>query len=58
MATSVALPNQEAHNPFANVFRFIPGVLLLAAIGYAGKLMEQSINGYAKAHHLVIPNIE
>jgi len=58
MATSVALPSQEAHNPFANVVRFIPGVLLLAVIGFAGKLLEQSINGYAKAHHVVIPNIE
>jgi uncharacterized integral membrane protein (TIGR00698 family) len=58
MATSIALPSQEAHNPFANVVRFIPGVLLLAAVGYAGKLLEQSINGYAKSHHLVIPNIE
>jgi uncharacterized integral membrane protein (TIGR00698 family) len=58
MATSVALPSQEAHNPFANVVRFIPGVLLLAVIGFAGKLLEQSINGYAKAQHLVIPNIE
>jgi uncharacterized membrane protein YadS len=40
------------------VVRFIPGVLLLAVIGFAGKLLEQSINGYAKANHLVIPNIE
>jgi uncharacterized membrane protein YadS len=58
MATSVALPNSEARNPFAIVARFIPGVLLLAVIGFAGKVLEQSINGYAKAHHLIIPNIE
>jgi uncharacterized integral membrane protein (TIGR00698 family) len=58
MATSIALPSQEAQNPFAAVIRYIPGVLLLAAIGFAGKVLEQSINGYAKAHHLVIPNIE
>ena len=58
MATSIALPSQEAQNPFENVIRYVPGVLLLAAIGFAGKLLEQSINGYAKAHHLVIPNIE
>jgi hypothetical protein len=54
MTTSVALPSSEARNPFANVARFIPGVLLLGVIGFAGKILEQSINGYAKAHHLVI----
>jgi uncharacterized integral membrane protein (TIGR00698 family) len=58
MATSVTLPRQKAQNPFASVVRFLPGVLLLAAIGFAGKVLEQSINGYAKAHHLIIPNIE
>jgi hypothetical protein len=58
MGTSVALPNSEARSSFANVARFIPGVLLLGVIGFAGKILEQSINGYAKAHHLVIPNIE
>ena len=25
---------------------------------FAGKLIEQSINGYGKAHHLALPNIE
>ena len=57
MAT-IALPSQEAQNPFASVARLVPGVLLLAAIGFGGKVLEQSINGYAKVHHLVIPNIE
>jgi uncharacterized integral membrane protein (TIGR00698 family) len=36
----------------------IPGILLLAIIGYAGKLTEQSIARYGKAHHLSLPNIE
>jgi uncharacterized integral membrane protein (TIGR00698 family) len=36
----------------------IPGLLLLALIGYAAKLTEQSIAAYAKAHHATIPNIE
>jgi len=31
---------------------------LLAAIGYAGKVIEQSLARYAKAHHLIVPNIE
>jgi uncharacterized integral membrane protein (TIGR00698 family) len=58
MSTTAAVSNIDVQNPFARVLRFIPGVLLLAAIGYAGKVIEQSLNRYAKAHHLVIPNIE
>jgi uncharacterized integral membrane protein (TIGR00698 family) len=38
--------------------RLIPGMLLLTAIGYAGKFTEQSIAAYGKAHHLALPNIE
>ena len=38
--------------------RLIPGVLLLAIIGYAGKVTEQSIAAYGKAHHIALPNIE
>jgi uncharacterized integral membrane protein (TIGR00698 family) len=36
----------------------IPGVLLLAVVGYAGKFIEHFIAVYGKAHHLVLPNIE
>ena len=36
----------------------IPGILLLAALGYLGKLTEQSIARYAKANHIFLPNIE
>jgi uncharacterized integral membrane protein (TIGR00698 family) len=36
----------------------LPGILLLAAVGYAGKLTEQSIAAYGKAHQLTLPNIE
>ena len=38
--------------------RLIPGILLLTVIGYAGKLTEQSIAAYGKAHNLALPNIE
>src|ERR1700691_3790144 len=38
--------------------RLLPGVALLAAIGLLGKLTEQSIARYGKAHHLALPNIE
>ncbi len=36
----------------------IPGILLLALLGYAGKFTEQSIARYGKANHLSLPNIE
>ncbi len=36
----------------------VPGVLLLFAVGFAGKWIEHSIALYGKAHHLVLPNIE
>jgi len=36
----------------------IPGILLLAIIGLAGKFTEQSIAAYGKAHHVALPNIE
>ena len=38
--------------------RVVPGVLLLAAIGFAGKLAEQSIASYGRAHQVTLPNIE
>ena len=40
------------------VLQLLPGVALLAAIGLAGKLTEQAIAGYGRAHHLTLPNIE
>lgn len=42
----------------SRAFRLIPGILLLIAVGYAGKFLEQSISHYGKAHHLTLPNIE
>src|ERR1700730_15249718 len=36
----------------------LPGLALLFAIGFAGKLIEQSIAAYGKANHLALPNIE
>src|ERR1700693_3077913 len=38
--------------------QIVPGTLLLAVIGFAGKLTERSISAYGKAHHLTLPNIE
>lgn len=58
MADSIALPQPRAISAPARVLALLPGVLLLAAVGFAGKFIEQSISRYGKAHHLVLPNIE
>src|ERR1700689_15212 len=58
MASSIALPQSRTDNPVLQFARLIPGIALLGAIGYAGKLLEKNVGAYAKAHHWVFPNIE
>lgn len=58
MADAIALPQARPAHPVAQFVRVIPGVLLLAAVGYAGKLLERNVGTYAKAHHWTFPNIE
>ena len=59
MASSIALPATDYRdNLFKRAYRLLPGLLLLAAVGWAGKVIEQSIARYGKAHHLTLPNIE
>src|SRR5580700_3044886 len=58
MADSVALPQPRAVSLPVRILALIPGILLLGAVGFAGKLIEQSIARYGKAHHVVLPNIE
>ncbi len=58
MADSIALPQPRAVSVPGRVLALLPGVVLLAAVGYAGKFIEQSVARYGKAHHLVLPNIE
>ncbi|HTJ29785.1 MAG TPA: putative sulfate exporter family transporter [Acidobacteriaceae bacterium] len=58
MATQAVAIEDGRTNWFLRVAGLIPGILLLAAIGMAGKWLEQNINGYAKAHHIPFPNIE
>jgi uncharacterized integral membrane protein (TIGR00698 family) len=58
MADSVALPRLQTPSLSARIFGLVPGILLLLAVGYAGKFIEQSIARYGKAHHLFLPNIE
>jgi uncharacterized integral membrane protein (TIGR00698 family) len=42
----------------SGLLSLLPGVLLLALVGYGGKFIEQFIARYGKAHHLILPNIE
>jgi len=58
VADAVSVPQVHPVQPTLRFVRVIPGVLLLAAIGYAGKLLEQNVGTYAKAHHWTFPNIE
>ena len=44
--------------PRTGLLDLLPGIALLAAVGFAGKFVEQSIARYGKAHHLTLPNIE
>src|ERR1017187_144482 len=55
---SIALPQVQLLRPTRWLGQLVPGVLLLAAIGYLGKFCEQSLSAYGKAHHLPLPNIE
>jgi uncharacterized integral membrane protein (TIGR00698 family) len=55
--TSASAVKTETAPP-ASAAALIPGILLLAVVGYAGKFIEQFIAAYGKAHHLVLPNIE
>src|ERR1017187_10413029 len=58
MAETLALPQIRSVSLRTQFFKLIPGVALLALIGYAGKLLEKNVNLYAKAHHWIFPNIE
>src|ERR1700727_2207779 len=59
MASSVAVAQPVSEGGFFRRFiDLVPGVLLLVAVGYAGKIIEKSIATYGKAHHLTLPNIE
>jgi uncharacterized integral membrane protein (TIGR00698 family) len=57
-SSTPAAQTQTALPPARAAAGLIPGILLLAVVGYAGKFIEQFIASYGKAHHLVLPNIE
>src|SRR2546426_331101 len=58
MSDVITVPQVRPVQPALRFLRVVPGVILLAAIGYAGKLLEQNVGAYARAHHWTFPNIE
>jgi len=58
MAETLVLPQVHTSNRGLEWLRIVPGVALLAAVGYAGKLLEKNVGAYAKSHHWIFPNIE
>src|ERR1700732_2538750 len=58
MADALPQAQTRTQQPALQLLRVIPGVLLLAGVGYAGKLLERNVGAYAKAHHWTLPNIE
>jgi len=58
MNPAITIPETRADATPRGFVRLIPGLVLLAVIGYASKVVEQSITRYGKAHHLALPNIE
>jgi len=55
-AISQSAPRVEAEQ--SRFLSLLPGIILLAVIGYAGKVVEQSITAYGEAHGIALPNIE
>jgi uncharacterized integral membrane protein (TIGR00698 family) len=58
MSEAIALPTPAPLSLPGRLWRLFPGVALLFVLGYAGKVTEQTINAYGKAHHVALPNIE
>ncbi len=57
MATVYARPQATTDLP-ARIGRIIPGVALLFAIGYSGKLAETALKNFGKTSGWSVPNIE
>src|SRR6267143_1000956 len=55
--TTLAYPATVARR-WPQWVQIVPGTLLLAIVGLAGKVTEESIAAYGKAHQLTLPNIE
>ena len=57
MSEAIAIQRPPIALPW-RLLRLLPGVALLFALGYAGKVTEAVLRDYGKAHHLALPNIE
>ena len=59
---SASIPSRSPSLPDKTRLRgplaLLPGLFLLIFLGVLGKLTEQTISAYGKAHHLHLPNIE
>jgi uncharacterized integral membrane protein (TIGR00698 family) len=55
---AVSVADAPEPSSLRRVATIVPGIALLFVVGYAGKLAEQSIAGYGRAHALTLPNIE
>ncbi len=58
MASTTSLVGITSENRLLNRLSVVPGILLLFGIGYTAKVLERTVNAYAKAHHWTFPNIE
>jgi len=58
MTSDVTVISPPAFGIGTRYARLLPGIVLLLLIGYLGKLTEQSIAAYARAHQVTLPNIE
>jgi uncharacterized integral membrane protein (TIGR00698 family) len=59
MASTAAVASiSTGSNLFKRIASLAPGIILLAAVGYAGKFIEHSVAIYGRTHHLTLPNIE
>jgi uncharacterized integral membrane protein (TIGR00698 family) len=58
MSVVVSAGRSASVSPLRQALNLVPGVFLLGVIGYAGKITEQAIGAYGKAHQLTLPNIE
>jgi uncharacterized integral membrane protein (TIGR00698 family) len=56
-APSTSAPSTTRHG-LARAASVVPGIVLLFAVGFAGKLAEQEMKAFGKAHHTALPNIE
>jgi uncharacterized integral membrane protein (TIGR00698 family) len=58
MSTSASVSSPGSGSLVTKALRLVPGMVLLAAIGYGGKFLERFVNTNAKTHHWTFPNIE